>query len=50
MAASSISRAEANWSALYSASSQPFERPAKGTMVVKVINHYGDEVLKVQAV
>ena len=26
--------------------SRPFDRPATGTVAVKVINHYGDEVLK----
>lgn len=38
---------EAAWSALYSTKSQPFEKPATGKIAVKVINHYGDEVLKV---
>lgn len=38
---------EAAWSAIYSAKSIPFERPATGKIAVKVINHYGDEVLKV---
>jgi adenine-specific DNA-methyltransferase len=28
----------------------PFPRPASGCIAVKVINHYGDEVLKVYAV
>jgi adenine-specific DNA-methyltransferase len=27
--------------------SRPFERPKTGKIAVKVINHYGDEVLKV---
>ena len=27
--------------------SQPFEAPSTGKIAVKVINHYGDEVLKV---
>ena len=35
------------WSSLYSATSRPFERPSTGKIAVKVINHYGDEVLKV---
>jgi len=39
---------EGAWSALYSTKSQPFPSPAKkGKIAVKVINHYGDEVLKV---
>jgi len=35
------------WSALYSTVSRPFPRPESGKIAVKVINHYGDEVLKV---
>ncbi len=38
---------EAAWSALYAATSRPFARPKGGRIAVKVINHYGDEVLKV---
>lgn len=38
---------EAAWSALYSTKSQPFSKPTTGKIAVKVINHYGDEVLKV---
>ena len=41
---------EAAWSALYSTTSQPFPAPPKGKIAVKVINHYGDEVLKVYPV
>jgi adenine-specific DNA-methyltransferase len=41
---------EAAWSALYSTTSYPFEIPDTGKIAVKVINHYGDEVLKVYAV
>jgi adenine-specific DNA-methyltransferase len=41
---------EAAWSSLYSTVSRPFERPKTGKIAVKVINHYGDEVLKVYAV
>jgi adenine-specific DNA-methyltransferase len=37
---------EAAWSALYKTESQPFDQPTKGKIAVKVINHYGDEVLK----
>ena len=41
---------EAAWSSLYSTTSRPFDRPKTGKIAVKVINHYGDEVLKVFAV
>jgi adenine-specific DNA-methyltransferase len=41
---------EAEWSKLYSTSSLPFAPPKKGKIAVKVINHYGDEVLKVYPV
>jgi Adenine specific DNA methylase Mod len=35
------------WSTLYSDVSRPFPRPGTGRIAVKVINHFGDEVLKV---
>ena len=38
------------WESLYSATSRPFPRPASGKIAVKVINHYGDEILKVYEV
>jgi len=38
---------ESAWSALYSAKSVPFDMPTTGKIAIKVINHYGDEVLKV---
>jgi adenine-specific DNA-methyltransferase len=38
---------EAAWSSLYSTTSRPFAWPNTGKIAVKVINHYGDEVLKV---
>lgn len=41
---------EAAWASLYSTTSRPFDRPKTGKIAVKVINHYGDEVLKVFAV
>jgi adenine-specific DNA-methyltransferase len=41
---------EAAWSALYSTVSRPFPKPATGKIAVKVINHFGDEVLKVYGV
>lgn len=46
---------EGAWSALYSTMSRPFKRPRgergkKGRIAVKVINHFGDEVLQVYSV
>lgn len=41
---------EAAWSSLYSTVSRPFDPPSTGKIAVKVINHYGDEVLKVYQV
>lgn len=41
---------EAAWSALYATKSQSFSKPTTGKIAVKVINHYGDEVLKVYEV
>jgi adenine-specific DNA-methyltransferase len=38
---------EAAWASLYSTTSRPFPPPATGRIAVKVINHYGDEVLQV---
>jgi adenine-specific DNA-methyltransferase len=38
---------EAAWSCLYRTVSRPFVRPESRKIVVKVINHYGDEVLRV---
>ncbi len=38
---------EAEWAKLYSATSVPFDPPKTGKIAVKVVNHYGDEVLKV---
>ena len=35
------------WASLYSDTSQPFDRPSTGKIAVKVINDYGDEVMKV---
>jgi adenine-specific DNA-methyltransferase len=37
---------EGAWSSLYSTTSRPFEKPETGKIAVKVINHYGDEVLR----
>jgi adenine-specific DNA-methyltransferase len=41
---------EAAWASLYSTVSRPFEPPKTGKIAIKVINHYGDEVLKVYEV
>ncbi len=41
---------QTRWRALYSTVSRPFELPQSGKIAVKVINHYGDEVLSVRAV
>ena len=35
------------WETLYSDTSRPFEKPKSGRIAVKVINHLGDEVMKV---
>ena len=41
---------EAAWAELYRTRSRPFDRPPGGKIAVKVINHFGDEVLKVYEV
>ena len=38
------------WGTLYRDTSRPFPRPSTGRFAVKVINHFGDEVMKVFAV
>jgi adenine-specific DNA-methyltransferase len=38
------------WASLYSTVSRPFPAPETGKIAVKVINHYGDEVLQVYEV
>ena len=38
------------WATLHSATSRPFPRPESGRIAVKVINHLGDEVMKVMRV
>jgi adenine-specific DNA-methyltransferase len=35
------------WSSLHSDTSRPFSKPSSGRIAVKVINHLGDEVMKV---
>ena len=37
---------EATWSTLYGTTSRPFPVPSSGKIAVKIINHYGDEVLR----
>ncbi len=41
---------EAAWESLHSDTSRPFQKPETGRIAVKVINHLGDEVMKVFAV
>ncbi|MBA3725543.1 MAG: site-specific DNA-methyltransferase [Armatimonadetes bacterium] len=38
---------EEAWASLYSAVSRPFPESKSGKIAIKVINHYGDEILKV---
>jgi adenine-specific DNA-methyltransferase len=45
--ASPTRSSRAAWAELYLTVSRPFEAPATGRIAIKVINHYGDEVLKV---
>ncbi len=45
-----VLKAEINeeaWQSLYRTVSRPFPKPSTGKIAIKVINHYGDEVLKV---
>lgn len=35
------------WASLHSDTSRPFDKPSRGRIAVKVINHLGDEVMKV---
>ena len=41
---------EEAWKSLYSTVSRPFPKPSTGSIAVKVINDYGDEVVKVYEV
>ncbi|MFF5218788.1 DNA methyltransferase [Micromonospora sp. NPDC000442] len=41
---------ESAWESLYGHRSRPFPRPESGKIAVKVVNHYGDEVVKVYEV
>ena len=38
---------EEAWASLYRTRSRPFPLPETGKIAVKVVNHYGDEVLQV---
>ncbi|MCY4615275.1 MAG: modification methylase, partial [Chloroflexi bacterium] len=38
---------EEAWETLHSDTSRPFDKPESGRIAVKVINHLGDEVMKV---
>jgi adenine-specific DNA-methyltransferase len=38
---------EEAWSYFYGTKSRPFDAPSSGKVAIKVINHYGDEVLRV---
>jgi len=38
---------EEAWESLHRDTSRPFEKPKSGRIAVKVINHLGDEVMKV---
>lgn len=38
---------EGEWAKLYATTSVPFDAPKGGKIAVKVINHFGDDVLKV---
>lgn len=41
---------EEAWDLVYSTTSRPFPKPTSGKIAVKVINHYGDEVMQVYSV
>lgn len=41
---------EEAWSTIFSTTSRPFDVPSSGKIAIKVINHYGDEVMKVYEV
>lgn len=41
---------EEAWESLYGNASRPFPKPSSGRIAVKVINHLGDEVMKVFSV
>ena len=35
------------WASLYRTESRPFPAPTSGQIAIKVINHFGDEIMKV---
>lgn len=41
---------EEAWELVYSTKSRPFPKPKSGKIAVKVVNHYGDEVMQVYGV
>jgi len=41
---------EEAWELVYSTTSRPFPKPESGKIAVKVVNHYGDEVMQVYGV
>ena len=41
---------KAAWDTLNSDTSRPFDKPKSGRVAVKVINHLGDEVMKVHTI
>ena len=50
MCSSDLDIDEAAWSSLYSTVSRPFDPPSTGRIAVKVINHWGDEIMHVYEV
>jgi adenine-specific DNA-methyltransferase len=40
-------RREAYWATLNSDTNRPFDKPLQGRIAIQVINHLGDEVMKV---
>ncbi|MBN8439817.1 MAG: hypothetical protein J0L95_17530 [Candidatus Accumulibacter sp.] len=42
-----LHNAEEAWATLNCDTSRPFDKPQSGRIAVKVINHLGDEVMKV---
>jgi len=46
-------KAEVNeeaWQQLYTTTSRPFIKPSTGKIAIKVINYYGDEVMKISKI
>jgi len=38
---------EESWNQMYTTKSRPFKKPETGKIAIKVINHYGDDLIKV---